>query len=192
METEASFQFTADSAETRIIRGNLHYAASGQPQGTIVIIHGFKGFKDWGMFPSVSERLAVDYDVIRFNLSRNGVGESLNEFDELEKFGRQTFTGDWRIWAACWNRLRREACRFKAGNQRPHALFSWGTAAVAERQFYGRSTTRIRFKPLLPGMAPSGSRTCSAKQSCRLCVSRALRISAMQNRPADAAGAGYR
>ncbi|MBJ6363713.1 alpha/beta fold hydrolase [Paenibacillus sp. GCM10012307] len=106
MGDERSFQYATNSAETRIIRGNIHYASANQPQGTIVIIHGFKGFKDWGMFPYVADRLSAQYDVIRFNLSRNGVGESLTEFDELEQFGRQTFSGDLEDLGALLERVR--------------------------------------------------------------------------------------
>jgi pimeloyl-ACP methyl ester carboxylesterase len=93
MKQEAmAFQY--EVAQGRIVRGDVHLARSGKPEATVLVVHGFKGFKDWGMFPYVAERLSAAFDVVRFNLSRNGVGASLTEFDELEQFGRQTFTGD--------------------------------------------------------------------------------------------------
>jgi len=59
----------------------------------IIIVHGFKGFKDWGFGPYVGQYLAnKKYFVITFNFSHNGVGESLTEFVELDKFAENTFS----------------------------------------------------------------------------------------------------
>lgn len=61
----------------------------------ILFVHGFKGFKDWGAFPDVYEELArAGFAVVAFNLSLNGVGKSMMEFDEPEKFRRQTLSQD--------------------------------------------------------------------------------------------------
>lgn len=61
----------------------------------VLFIHGFKGFKDWGAFPDLCEELArAGFAVVAFNLSLNGVGSSLTEFDEPELFRRETFTQD--------------------------------------------------------------------------------------------------
>lgn len=56
----------------RIIRGDV-FPAKSKARGTLVICHGFKGFKDWGMFPYVGEKLSAWLDVITFNFSHNGV-----------------------------------------------------------------------------------------------------------------------
>lgn len=61
----------------------------------ILFVHGFKGFKDWGAFPDACEELARSgFAVIAFNLSLNGVGESMLEFDEPDLFKRQTLSQD--------------------------------------------------------------------------------------------------
>ncbi len=61
----------------------------------ILFIHGFKGFKDWGAFPDACEELArAGFVVVAFNLSLNGVGESMTDFDEPELFRRQTLSQD--------------------------------------------------------------------------------------------------
>ena len=75
----------------RMIRGDV-YPADQSSQGTLVICHGFKGFKDWGMFPYVAKQLSDHYDVITFNFSHNGIGDDLLEFTELEKFAANTYT----------------------------------------------------------------------------------------------------
>ena len=59
----------------------------------IILVHGFKGFKDWGFCPYVGEYFSKrNYFVITFNFSHNGIGENLTEFSELEKFAENTFS----------------------------------------------------------------------------------------------------
>jgi esterase/lipase len=81
----------------------IHYdllapvTTSGTVLPVILFLHGFKGFKDWGAFPDVYEELArAGFVVVAFNLSLNGVGKSLMEFDEPELFRRQTLSQDLR------------------------------------------------------------------------------------------------
>lgn len=86
-----SIAFRLEMKPDRIIRGDL-YPAQTESRGTLIICHGFKGFKDWGMFPYVAEQLSRELDVITFNFTHNGVGERLTEFTELEKFAKNTFS----------------------------------------------------------------------------------------------------
>jgi len=59
----------------------------------IVLVHGFKGFKDWGYAPYFSNYFATKgFFVITFNFSHNGIGENKFEFTELEKFANNTFS----------------------------------------------------------------------------------------------------
>ncbi|HZG16347.1 MAG TPA: alpha/beta hydrolase [Candidatus Bathyarchaeia archaeon] len=76
-----------------LIRGEIHAnEAMGQRQPVLIFCHGFKGFKDWGSFPYAAEALAQQGIVtVRFNFSCNGVGESGDDFDELEKFAINTY-----------------------------------------------------------------------------------------------------
>lgn len=78
----------------RVMRGDFYEAASQPAKGTLIICHGYKGFKDWGMFPHVAQALAEEVDVISINFSHNGVGADLLEFTELEKFARETYSKD--------------------------------------------------------------------------------------------------
>ncbi|MBQ4900806.1 alpha/beta hydrolase [Paenibacillus sp. Marseille-P2973] len=61
------------------------------PAALIVIAHGYKGFKDWGMFPHAAEYLSRHHEVITFNFSHNGIGSQPEEFTELEKFAVNTY-----------------------------------------------------------------------------------------------------
>jgi pimeloyl-ACP methyl ester carboxylesterase len=86
-----SFEIPVD--RELVIRGNIHAAQSTEgAQPILLFCHGFKGFKDWGSFPYAAEALSRRGIVtIRFNFSCNGVGESMTEFDELEKFAVNTY-----------------------------------------------------------------------------------------------------
>lgn len=59
----------------------------------LIFVHGFKGFKDWGFVPYIGDYYSNrGYFVLTFNFSHNGIGESLTEFDELDKFAENTFS----------------------------------------------------------------------------------------------------
>src|SRR5919106_4763012 len=64
------------------------------PRPAIVVVHGWKGFKDWGMFPPLAERLArAGFATATFNLSGSGVDDR-GELVWPERFARDTFTAE--------------------------------------------------------------------------------------------------
>jgi pimeloyl-ACP methyl ester carboxylesterase len=84
-------QFTLRSAEGLPIQGEFDAAAS--PRALVVIVHGFKGFKDWGFFPWTAHRLMQHkLAVCRFNMSRSGIGEDPETFDRLDLFEHDTYS----------------------------------------------------------------------------------------------------
>lgn len=82
--------FELPAGEDAVLRCS-HFPAQGKARSLIVIAHGYKGFKDWGMFPYVAGALSNEHEVISFNFSHAGVGEDLQHFTELEKFARNTY-----------------------------------------------------------------------------------------------------
>lgn len=59
----------------------------------IILVHGFKGFKDWGYGPYAGQFFAEQgFFVITFNFSHNGIGDNPTEFTELDKFAKNTFS----------------------------------------------------------------------------------------------------
>lgn len=103
-----------------VIRADVRRPGGTAPRTAVIVAHGFKGFKDWGFFPFLCERLAGDgHLVVSFNTSLNGIGPGLLEFTDLEAFGHNTVSrevGDlhWmvdRVMAGEWN-----------GGRRPDAL----------------------------------------------------------------------
>lgn len=64
------------------------------PRPAVIVVHGFKGFKDWGMFPLLADRLArAGFTAISFNLSGSGVDER-GEFSLPERFGHNTYSAE--------------------------------------------------------------------------------------------------
>ncbi len=64
------------------------------PRPAVVVMHGFKGFKDWGMFPPFAERLAqAGFTAVSFSASGSGVDDS-GEFVWPERFGHNTFSSE--------------------------------------------------------------------------------------------------
>jgi len=77
------------------LRLDLRMPGEGRPRAVVVVVHGFKGFKDWGFFPWVGRRLALDgYASVVFDLSRNGVGEVPGQFDRLDLFEGNTYAAE--------------------------------------------------------------------------------------------------
>jgi dienelactone hydrolase len=84
-------EFILTSDEKLPIRGNLEVGE--RPRALVVIVHGFKGFKDWGFFPWTAQRLMQHrLAVCRFNMSRSGIGEDPETFDRLDLFEHDTYS----------------------------------------------------------------------------------------------------
>lgn len=65
-----------------------------RPRPAVLVLHGFKGFKDWGMFPPLAERLArAGFTAVSLNLSGSGVDDT-GEFVFPSRFARATYSGD--------------------------------------------------------------------------------------------------
>jgi uncharacterized protein len=73
---------------------DVRAAGRDSPRPAIVVVHGFKGFKDWGMFPPLGERLArAGFATVTFNLSGSGVDDN-GEFVWPDRFGHNTFSAE--------------------------------------------------------------------------------------------------
>ena len=73
------------------IRGDLRTLQGFQPDLAVVICHGFKGFREWGFFPSLARALARrGYAAVTFDFTRNGVGDDGVDFSALDRFSENT------------------------------------------------------------------------------------------------------
>lgn len=74
------------------IRGET-FAESQDPERTVVICHGFKGFAHWGFFPKLGREIAgAGMRPITFDFSGSGIGEDRETFADPDAFERNTFT----------------------------------------------------------------------------------------------------
>ena len=70
-------------------------AREGEVRPAVVICHGFKGFKDWGFFPFLAERLALaGFTAVTFNFSGSGVGPDSDVVNEPDRWFGQRISGD--------------------------------------------------------------------------------------------------
>ncbi len=61
----------------------------------VVICHGFKGFKDWGFFPYLADRLALaGFTAVSFNFSGSGVGPGSDVVDQPDRWFAQRVSAD--------------------------------------------------------------------------------------------------
>jgi len=75
-------------------------SAGGAMRPAVVLVHGFKGFMDWGFFPELAERLArAGFVSVAYNASHNGVSARHDDpharwdvIDDNEGFRRNTHT----------------------------------------------------------------------------------------------------
>ena len=77
------------------------------PRPAVIVLHGFKGFKDWGFFPPFADRLArAGMTAVTFDMSGSGV-DAAGEPAHPERFGRNTYDAELRDTAAVVEALRR-------------------------------------------------------------------------------------
>ena len=88
--------FTVTNPRGDAVHGDVRYREDGRIKPVVVFCHGFKGFKDWGPFPTWGRRLAdAGFVSILFNVSYNGVSpDRPTEFTELERFAENTFNSE--------------------------------------------------------------------------------------------------
>lgn len=86
--------FASDGEKLKVTTYIEHACFTGN---SIIFVHGFKGFKDWGFVPYIGEYLSKrGFLVLTFNFSHNGIGDNLSEFTELGKFAENTFSREIR------------------------------------------------------------------------------------------------
>lgn len=84
-------QWTIPGAEEEDILGNAH-VPGGEPVGVAIIAHGFKGYKDYGMFPRIAETMCeAGFIAHRFNFSHSGMTNNIDTFERADLFERDTW-----------------------------------------------------------------------------------------------------
>ena len=84
-------EFRLKSNEGNVLDISIYGLENISEAPCLILVHGFKGFKDWGFFPFTAERFADSgYFVMSFNFSHNGI--SGNNFDQfsIDSFAKNT------------------------------------------------------------------------------------------------------
>jgi len=88
-----SDNFILQTGKNDVLRITAYGIDKLQNSPCIIYVHGFKGFKDWGFVPYLGDYFSQNgFSVITFNFSHCGVGENLLEFDEPDKFAKNTLS----------------------------------------------------------------------------------------------------
>jgi dienelactone hydrolase len=97
--TTHPFELTFDplpDEPRRVVRGRVTLPAAATPESPapyVLVLHGFKGFMDWGFFPELARRLAdAGLAAVAFNTSSSGIGPDLASFTEADAFERDSYT----------------------------------------------------------------------------------------------------
>jgi pimeloyl-ACP methyl ester carboxylesterase len=86
-------RWTRPFPDGAILRADVRIPEGPPPRAAVVLVHGFKGFRTWGFFPWLAQRLGdAGIATVVPDLSLNGIGSTPGEFTELEAFARNTFT----------------------------------------------------------------------------------------------------
>lgn len=87
--------FSLSRSEGHPLEGLVNRSSLPGPRPTIVICHGFKGFMEWGFFPSLAELLADrGFTVVRFNFTGSGMQPGDEVVTDTEGFAHATFSQD--------------------------------------------------------------------------------------------------
>lgn len=78
------------------IYGSTHFPdVTHRPRGVVLLVHGFMGYKDYGLFPFVAQRFA-DAGLVahRFNLTTSGITENYETFERPDLFELGTWNNN--------------------------------------------------------------------------------------------------
>ncbi|TDO23232.1 alpha/beta hydrolase family protein [Pedobacter duraquae] len=91
-------QFILAGVAGKVLNGDVIYDDTHTILATIIFIHGFKGFKDWGAHHLTAQFFAEKgYRFIKFNLSHSGVtSEKPSEVSDMEAFASNTLSYELR------------------------------------------------------------------------------------------------
>ena len=149
------YTFEREPVRGRPVRGDVRIPEGPPPRSAVLVLHGFKGFKDWAFFPHLCQRLAASgHAVVSFNFSGSGIGSDPERFTELEAFAANTLSreleevlcmADWimagdllprrpdRMGLVGHSRGGGDAILHTAADPRVRALVTWSAVSTFDR-----------------------------------------------------------
>lgn len=89
----SSIAWSISGSDGQPILGNTHLPADADSaRGVALILHGFLGYKDYGMFPFLAQQIASSgWIAHRFNMSHSGMTNKIETFERPDLFQRDTW-----------------------------------------------------------------------------------------------------
>lgn len=83
-----------ENPETKTFSADSFYLENEQKLPLVIFVHGYKGYKDWGAWNIMGEKLAeAGFFFVKFNFSHNGTTvEDPYHFADLEAFGNNNYS----------------------------------------------------------------------------------------------------
>jgi uncharacterized protein len=128
------------------------------PRGVILIAHGFKGYKEYGMFPRLAaEFAAAGFMAHRFNFSHSGMTNQVETFERPDLFERDTLNKQVFDLRRVIRAMRRGDIQ---GASLPYVIFGHSRGGLTALLTSGRFAD----DPAVP--SPVGVITAAAPSSC--------------------------
>jgi len=84
-------QFLVYNKLNNKISGDIYYPVEKRKIPAVIIMHGFKGYKDWGFFPYICKEIANSGAItLCFNFSYNGFVNGNNGLLDVDRFAQNT------------------------------------------------------------------------------------------------------
>jgi pimeloyl-ACP methyl ester carboxylesterase len=89
----ATTPFTLEAPSGATLHGLVDLPEAPGERPTVVVCHGFKGFMEWGFFPSLAALLAArGFTVVRFNVSGTGMQPGDELVTDPQAFRENTYS----------------------------------------------------------------------------------------------------
>ena len=117
-------KLSIDGPDTGTIRADVRTIHPGGSRPLVIICHGFLGYKRWGFFPYLSERIAAaGFHTLTFSFSLNGVDEETGRITRPDEFAANTVGREISDLES--------VCLFAKEGRLPYPVTSGGWAFVA-------------------------------------------------------------
>ncbi|WP_300433768.1 alpha/beta fold hydrolase [Christiangramia sp.] len=93
MEVSKEKNIVIDGKHNKPIAADIIFKDDGKPKPIVIFAHGYKGFKDWGAWDKMGERIAKEgFFFVKFNFSHNGTNpDNPTDFLNIEAFGDNNY-----------------------------------------------------------------------------------------------------
>lgn len=141
------------------ILGDTHLPPDGQaPIGHLVIAHGFRGYKDYGILPVLAAEAARNEGLIahRFNFSHSGMTNHIDTFERPDLFEKDTWGRQIFDLAAVAKAIRAGALPGSGGAAKlPQIWFGHSRGGVTALLTAARAFAPGQYKQSVVGREPS-------------------------------------